>query len=117
MGALIRMPLRVLLPCLAVSSVAFGAVAVGLAGVSGASGYLMRQADNNPLACARSGLSPRFVGSPHAPQVPPVSCEMELLGAGGQVLAVAAPGTAYGPAIPAGGAWLAAHLARPVTLP
>jgi hypothetical protein len=32
MGALIRMPLRVLLPCLAVSFVAFGAVAAGLAG-------------------------------------------------------------------------------------
>ena len=117
MGALIRMPLRVLLPCLAVSSVAFGAVAVGLAGVSGASGYLMRQADNNLLACTSSLLSHGFVAPPDASQVPPVSCDMELLSASGRVLARAAPGTAYGPAIPAGGAWLAAHLARPVTLP
>ena len=30
MGANIRMPLRVLLPCLAVSLVAFGAVAAGI---------------------------------------------------------------------------------------
>ena len=42
---------------------------------------------------------------------------MELLSASGQVLTLAAPGTAHGPAIPAGGAWLAAHLARPVTVP
>jgi hypothetical protein len=57
MGALIRMPLRVLLPCLAVSFVAFGAVAAGLAGVSGASGYLMRQADNNVLARGAPGTT------------------------------------------------------------
>ncbi len=42
---------------------------------------------------------------------------MELLSASGQVLIPAAPGTAPGPAIPAGGSWLAAHLARPVTVP
>jgi signal transduction histidine kinase len=40
-----------------------------------------------------------------------------LLGASGQVLALAAPGTAPGPAIPVSGSWLAAHLARPVTVP
>ena len=116
MGALIRMPLWVLLPCLAVSFVAFGAVAAGLAGVSGASGYLMRQADNNLLACASSMLSHGFVAPPDSSQVPPVPCDMELLSASGQVLTLAAPGTAYGPAIPAGGAWPAAHLARPVTV-
>jgi signal transduction histidine kinase len=117
MGALIRMPLRVLLPCLAVSFVAFGAVAAGLAGVSGANGYLMRQADNNVLACASSMLSHGFVAPPDSSQVSPVPCDMELLSASGQVLTLAAPGTASGPAIPAGGAWLAAHLARPVTVP
>jgi hypothetical protein len=117
MGALIRMPLWVLLPCLAVSFVAFGAVAAGLAGVSGASGYVLRQADNNLLACASSMLSHGFVAPPGSSQVPPVPCGMELLSASGQVLTVAASGTAYGPAIPAGGAWLAAHLARPVTVP
>src|ERR1022692_3626236 len=117
MGALIRMPLRVLLPCLAVSFAEFGAVAAGLAGVSGASGYLMRQADNNLLACASSMLSHGFVTPPDSSQVPPVPCDMELLSASGQVLTLAVPGTAYGPAIPAGGAWLAAHLARTVTVP
>jgi signal transduction histidine kinase len=40
-----------------------------------------------------------------------------LLSASGQVLTLAAPGTAYGPVIPAVGSWLAAHLARPVTVP
>jgi signal transduction histidine kinase len=117
MGALIRMPLRVLLPCLAVSLVAFGAVAAGLAGAPGASGYLMRQADSNLLACASSMLSHGFVAAPDSSPVPPVPCDMELLSASRQVLTLAAPGTAYGPAIPAGGAWLAAHLARPVTVP
>ncbi len=121
MGTLIRMPLRVLLPCLAVSLVSFGAVAAGLAGVSGTGGYLMRQADKSLLECARSMLSHGFVAPPNsgpvASQAPPGPCDMELLSASGQVLTLAAPGTAYGPAIPAGGSWLAAHLARPVTVP
>ena len=121
MGTLIRIPLRVLLPCLAVSLVSFGAVAAGLAGVSGTGGYLMRQADKSLLACARSMLSHGFVAPPNsgpvASQAPPGPCDMELLSATGQVLTLAAPGTAYGPAIPAGGSWLAAHLARPVTVP
>ena len=120
-GALIRIPLRVLLPCLAVSLAAFGAVAVGLAGVWGTSGYLMRQVDNNLLACATSMLSDGFVAAPGSGpvsgQVPPGSCDMELLSASGQVLILAVPADAYGPAIPAGGSWLAAHLARPVTVP
>ena len=121
MGTLIRIPLRVLLPCLAVSLVSFGAVAAGLAGVSGTGGYLMRQADKSLLACAGSLLSHGFVAPPNsgpgASQAPPGPCDMELLSATGQVLTVAAPGAAYGPAIPAGGSWLAAHLARPVTVP
>ena len=121
MGTLTRIPLRVLLPCLAVSLVSFGAVAAGLAGVSGTGGYLMRQADKSLLECARSMLSHGFVAPPNsgpvASQTPPGPCDMELLSASGQVLTLAAPGTAYGPAIPAGGSWLAAHLARPVTVP
>ena len=119
MGALTRMPLRVLLPCLAVSLVAIGAVAAGLAGESAASGYLMRQTDNNLLACARSMLSQGFVAPPSSGPVSslPGPCDMELLSASGQVLTLAAPGTADGPAIPAGGSWLTAHLDRPVTVP
>ncbi len=121
MGALIRIPLRVLLSCLAVSLVAFGAAAVGMAGVSAASGYLMRQADDNLLACARSMLSHGFVAPPSSGPVssplPPGTCDMELLSASGQVLTLAAPGTASGPAVPAGGSWFAAHLGRPVTVP
>ena len=89
-GALIRIPLRVLLPCLAVSLAAFGAVAVGLAGVWGTSGYLMRQVDNNLLACATSMLSDGFVAAPGLrPGLRPGaagSCDMELLSASGQVL-------------------------------
>jgi two-component system OmpR family sensor kinase len=121
MGALSRIPLRVLLPCLAVSLVSLGAVTAGIAGVSGTGGYLIRQADKSLLACARSMLSHGFVAPPNSGpvggQVPPGPCDMELLSASGQVLTMAAPGTAYGPAIPAGGSWLAAHLARPVTVP
>lgn len=121
MGALSRIPLRVLLPCLAVSLVAIGAVAAGLAGVSAASGYLVRQTDNDLLACAGSMLSHGFVAVPGSrpvsSQVLPGACDMELLSASGQVLTLAAPGTAHGPAIPADGSWLTAHLARPVTVP
>ena len=129
MGALSRIPLRVLLPCLAVSLVAIGAVAAGLVGVSAASGYLVRQTDNDLLACAGSMLSHGFVAVPGSgpvsgpvsgqvsSQVLPGACDMELLSASGQVLTLAAPGTAHGPAIPAGGSWLTAHLARPVTVP
>ena len=42
---------------------------------------------------------------------------MELLGASGQLLALAAPGTVHGPAFLADGSWLTVHLARPVTVP
>lgn len=117
MGALIRIPLRVLLPFLAVSLVASGTVAVGIAGVLGAGSYLIRQADNDLLACAGSMLSHRFVAAPVSSQASPAACGTELLNAGGQMLTLAAPGTAPGPAIPSGGSWLAAHVGRPVTVP
>src|SRR5271154_1652843 len=121
MGARIRIPLRVLLACLAVILAAIGAVAVGLAEVSATRGYLMRQADDGLLACARSMLSQGFVaalGSDPVPgQLPPGACDVELLSASGQSLIPAAPGTAAGPALPADGSWLAAHLSRPVTVP
>jgi len=68
----------VLLPCLAVSLVASGAVAVGFAAVAGISGYLMRQADDNLLACASSMLSHGLVAAPGSGsvsgQVPPAGC-------------------------------------------
>lgn len=117
MGALIRIPLRVLLPFLAVSLVASGAVAVGIAGVSETGSYLIQQADNNLLACAGSTLGHRFVAAPVSSQVSPGACGTELLSAGGQVLTLAAPGTAPGPTIPSSGSWLAAHVGRPVTVP
>jgi hypothetical protein len=120
-GAGIRIPLRVLLPCLAVGLVAFGAVAVGVAGMSAAGGYLMQRADSTLLACASGVLSRGVVaapgsGPPSRQTPPPVACGWELLSASGQVLALGAPG-GTGPAIPVSGSWLAAHLARPVTVP
>jgi hypothetical protein len=120
-GTRIRIPLRVLLPCLAVSLVALGAVVVGIADVSAARGYLVRQTDQNLLACASSVLSHPFVAPPTSGpvsgQVPPGTCDMELLSASGQLLTPPAPGTGPGPAIVADGSWLAAHVARPVTVP
>lgn len=120
MGARVRMPLRVVLPCLAVSLAACGAAAIGMAGVSAASSDLMRQADDNLRACVSSMLSHGLVAAPGSGsvpgRVPPGACDIELLSASGQVLAPAAPGIA-GPAIPARRWWLAAHLARPVTVP
>ena len=116
MGARIRIPLRVLLPCLAVSLVAVGAVAVGLAEVSGTRGYLVQQADNDLLTCARTLLSHRLVVAPVSDPVP-ASCDAELLSTGGQLLTPLAPGAVAGPAIPAGRSWPAAHAGRPVTVP
>src|SRR2546429_9013942 len=58
MGARIVMPLRILLPCLAVCLVASGAAAIGVAGVSAADGYLMRQAHHAPRAPAPRVLHP-----------------------------------------------------------
>jgi hypothetical protein len=143
-GARIAVPLGVLLPCLAVSLAALGAVATGVAMVSGTSGYLVRQADRDVLACAESVLSrglvmmpgpvppgasgpvppgasgpvPPGASGPVPPgasgPVPPGACGVELLSADGQVLVPAADG---GPVLPSGRAWLAAHLARAVTVP
>ncbi len=104
MGARIVMPLRMLLPCLAVCLVASGAAAIGVAGVSAADGYLMRQADDALRACATSMLSHGLVAVPGPGPAPgramPGGCGMELRSAGGQMLIPPAP-AAPGPAIPA----------------
>jgi len=119
-GARVRLPLRVLLPCAAVGLVAFGAAAIGVVGVQAAGASVMRQADDGLRACAGSVLShgPVFVpGSGAVPgQAPPVPCGVELLSVSGQVV-IPAPAGAGGPAIPASGSWLAAHLGGPVTVP
>jgi hypothetical protein len=119
-GARIRLPLRVLLPCIAVCLAASGAAAIGAVCVRAAGGYAIRQADDGLRACAGSMLSHGPVavpGSGAVPgQAPPVPCGMELLSVTGQVL-IPAPAGAGGPAIPASGPWLAAHLAGPVTVP
>ncbi len=119
-GARIRLPLRVLLPCVAVCLVACGAAAIGAVCMLAAGGYVMRQADDGLRACASSMLSHGPVavaGSGAVPgQAPPGPCGVELLSVTGQVL-IPAPAGAGGPAIPASGSWLAAHLAGPVTVP
>jgi hypothetical protein len=119
-GARVRLPLRVLLPCVAVCLVASGAAGVGAVCVPTAGVYVLRQTDDELQACASSMLSPGPVavpGSGAVPgQAPPVPCGMELRGVTGQVL-IPPPAGAGGPAIPASGSWLAAHLAGPVTVP
>jgi hypothetical protein len=119
-GARIRLPLQVLLPCVAVCLAASGAAVIGVAGVQAAGGYVMRQADDALRACASSILSHGLVAVPGSGpvqgQAPPVPCGVELLSVSGQVL-IPAPAGAGGPAIPASGSWLAAHLAGPVTVP
>ena len=96
-----------LLPCLAVCLVASGAAAIGVAGVSTADGYVMRQADDALRACA-SMLSHGVVAVPGSGPVPgqvmPGACGVELRSASGQMLVPAAPAAA-GPAIPASGLW------------
>lgn len=57
MGVRLVLPLRVLLPCLAVWLAAAGAAAIGVAGVPVAGGFVMRQADDAVRACAGSVLS------------------------------------------------------------
>ncbi|MBV9094677.1 MAG: hypothetical protein JO132_12510 [Streptosporangiaceae bacterium] len=119
MGVRIRVPLRVLLPCLAVGLVAIGAVAIGVAEVSGTRGYLVRQADNDLLGCAKTMLMRGFAAVPGSGPVSgqvPGWCGMELLSDSGQVLIAAVP-AAGRPAVPARGSWLAAHLAQQVTVP
>ena len=121
MGVRIRLPLRVLLPCVAVCLAACGAAAIGAVCVQAAHGYVMRQADEGLRACASSLLGHGLVAVPgsgavpgQAPPGPP--CGMELLSVTGQVL-IPAPAGAGGPAIPASESWLAAHLTEPVTVP
>jgi signal transduction histidine kinase len=120
MGARIVMPLRILLPCLAVGLVASAAVVIGVTGASTASGYLMRQADDALRGCAASVLSQGLVAmpgpDPAAGRVVPGACGIELRSAGGQILIPAAP-AAPGPAIPASGSWPPVRPARPVTVP
>jgi hypothetical protein len=78
------------------------------------------QADDGLRACASSMLSHGPVAVPSSGAVPGtaplVPCGMELLSVSGQVL-IPAPAGAGGPAIPASGPWLAAHLAGPLTVP
>jgi len=119
-GARFCLPLRVVLPLVAVGLAAAGASAVGIAGVSAARGYLMRQVDEKLVACA-AGLPGHPVvaapgSGPVVGQAPSGTCDVELLSPGGQLLTAAVPGAADGPALPVGGSWLAAHLGRPVTV-
>jgi hypothetical protein len=119
-GARIRLPLGVLLPCVAVCLAASGAAAIGAVCVGAVGSYVIRQADDGLRACVSSTLSHGLVAVPGSGAAPgpasPVSCDMELLSVSGQVL-IPAPAGARGPAIPASGSWLAAHLAGPVTVP
>jgi hypothetical protein len=64
MGARIGIPLWVSLPCVAVSVVALGAVAAGVAGLSATRGYLTRQTDSSLLACAGGAMVQRLVDWP-----------------------------------------------------
>jgi hypothetical protein len=118
-GARIRLPLRMLLPCVAVCLAASGAAAIGAVCVRAVGGYAIRQADDGLRACASSMLSHGPVAMPGSGavpgQAPPVPCGMELLSVSGQVL-IPAPAGAGGPAIPASGSWLAAHLVGSVTV-
>src|SRR6266581_2086502 len=82
-GARIRLPLRVLLPCVAVCLAASGAAAIGAVCVRAVGGYVIRQADDGLRACASSMLSHGPVAVPGSGAVPgtalPVPCDMELL--------------------------------------
>jgi hypothetical protein len=119
-GARIRLPLRVLLPCVAVCLAASGTAGLGAVCVRAVGGYVIRQADDGLRACASSMLSHGPVAVPGSGAVPgrapAVPCEMELLSVSGQVL-IPAPAGAGGPAIAASGSWLAAHLAGTLTVP
>ena len=128
MGVRLVLPLRALLPCLAVWLAAAGAAAIGVAGVSAAGGFVMRQADDAVRACASSVLShgpvtvPGYglAAVPGSGLVPGPAgsgaCGVELVTAGGQVLIPAASAVGS-PAVPASGSWLAGHQAGPVTVP
>ena len=121
MGVRRVMPLRVLLPCLAVCLVAPGAAAIGAAVVSAADGYMTRQADDAVRACAAGLLGRGLVvvpgSGPVASQAMPGGCDIQLRNARGQMLvptAPAAPGPGSGPG---SGSERPAHLGRPVTMP
>jgi len=128
MGVRLALPLRVLLPCLAVGLAAAGAAAIGVAAVSAAGGFATGRADDAVRACAGGVLSrgpvivPGYglVAVPGSGLVPgpagPGACGAELASASGQVLIPAASG-AGGPVVPVSGSWLAAHRAGPVTVP
>jgi two-component system, OmpR family, sensor kinase len=113
-GAGIRLPLRVLLPLVAVGLAAAGASAVGMAGMSAARGYLTRQVDGNLAVCAAGPLSHPVAAVPGSGLVLPGPCDAELLSAGGQLLTAAVPGAPASPVLLVGGA---ARLGRPVTVP
>ena len=121
MSAGIRLPLRVLLPLVAVGLAAAGASVVGVAEVSAARGYLMRQVDQNLVACAAGPLSQPIAAMPGSGPafslVLPGPCDAELLSAGGQLLTSAIPGAPASPALPIGGSRSAARPGRPVTVP
>ena len=55
-GARIRLPLGVLLPCVAVCLAASGAAAIGAVCVRAAGSYVIRQADDGLRACASGTL-------------------------------------------------------------
>jgi len=120
MGARVRLPRWVLLPCVAVCLAASGAAAIGAVCVHAVDSHVIRQADDGLRACASGTLSHGLVAVPGSGAVPgqasPVPCDMELLSVSGQVL-IPAPAGAGGPAIPASRSWLAAHLAGPVIVP
>jgi signal transduction histidine kinase len=108
------LPLRVVLPLVAVGLVAAGASAVALAGVSAARGYLMRQVDQDLAVCA-SGLLSQPVqavpgSSPASGLVLPGPCDAELLSADRQRLTSAVPGAPAGRTLPA-------LVGRPATVP
>jgi hypothetical protein len=115
MGARIRIPLWVSLPCVAVSVAGLGAVAAGAAGVSVTRGFLTRQMDSSLLACAGEATGQRMADWPVP--VPSGACDTELLNASGRLVAPPTPGEGAGPVIPVGRSWLAAHMSRPVTVP
>jgi len=120
MGARVRLPLGVLLPCVAVCLAASGAAAIGAVCVHAVDSHVIRQADDGLRACASGTLSHGLAAVPGSGAVPgqasPMPCDMELLSVSGQVL-IPAPAGAGGPAIPASRSWLAAHLAGPVIVP
>jgi hypothetical protein len=106
-----------LLPLVAVGLAAAGASAVGMAGISAARGYLMRQVDQNLAVCAAGPLSHPVVAVPGSGLALPGPCDAELLSAGGQPLTSAVPGAPVGSVLPVGGARSPARLRRPVTVP